>query len=149
MSREWNKKSIKISMVLCIIIYAAIAVFAVGIPFFTKTLLSRGGYSDLTGVVNVLLYLSLPPALIATAFLHKLLININRGEIFCRQNIVILRILAWACFAVGVIYLLFAHHITLCLIVSFAAFFFFMMLRVIKNVFCEALVLKQENDLTV
>ena len=82
--------------------------------------------------------------------LWRLLANIRRGEVFQTKNATILRVLSWCCFFVGAEYFVFGvrWYITLVLL-SFAALFFGLILRVIKNVFEKAILLQEENDYTV
>lgn len=145
----FGKKSILISKILCYIIYAAITLATVGIPFFVKLIFGSIGAEALIPKATAMLYFSLPPALTATVFLHRLLVNISAENIFTEENIRIIGILAVCCAFVGVLYLAFTFAFRTMILVSFAAFFFCVMLTVIRSVFCAAYLIKQENDLTV
>lgn len=81
--------------------------------------------------------------------LDRLITNISRGNIFVNGNIKLLRTISYCCFAIAVITLLFARLRLLAFIVTFAAAFIGLIIRVIKNCFTEAVRLREENDFTV
>ena len=75
--------------------------------------------------------------------------NISEGEVFIPENVSILRLLSWCCIAAGLVCLFSALYYMPFLIVSAAAAFVGLILRVVKNVFAEAVRLKDENDYTI
>lgn len=97
----------------------------------------------------VAMYLSLPPAFIALSRLMGLLTNIKSSRVFVRGNCDNLRALSYCCFAVCVIFAVFSFWRVSGLIVSFAAGFMGLILRVLKNVFEEAVALREENDAVI
>ena len=70
--------------------------------------------------------------------LNRLLVNIKKGAVFVQDNVRQLRSISWCCFWGGVLLLL-----------SGIMGFFGLLMRVIKNVFSEAIIIKEENDFTV
>lgn len=81
--------------------------------------------------------------------LDRLVANMRKKQVFIEENIGLLRILSYCCFIISIITLIFARLRVLAFIVTFAAAFFGLILRVIKNCFEEALRLREENDFTV
>lgn len=81
--------------------------------------------------------------------LGKLLKNIIAGDIFVEKNVKHMRYISWCCYAIAVITLFFVPFRMLILIVTFAAAFIGLILRVIKNCFTAAIAIREENDLTV
>ncbi len=81
--------------------------------------------------------------------LNKLVSNIKAEQVFTQDNIKLLRILSYCCFIIAVITLIFARLRILAFIFTFAAAFFGLILRVIKNCFAEAVRLREENDFTI
>lgn len=154
-----SKKSVLISKILCYVIF----VFLIASIFLIPTVVSlyssstdassavqsRIIDSDIQTDACVVLYVSVIPAFIADFYLLKLLRNIKKEEIFIRQNVRCLRILAWCCFAVGVIFTAGGFYFSTAFVIAFAAYFFFLIIHVIKNVFDAAVVLKEENDYTI
>ena len=75
--------------------------------------------------------------------------NISRGDVFVSGNIKLLRILSYCCFIISLITLIFARFRIIVFVITFAAAFFGLILRVIKNCFEEAVRLREENDFTI
>lgn len=148
----WNKdKSILLS-IFCVrlfaVVMAAVWVFA---PWLFGTLIAyRGGY--LSGTLPFFLsstYLASVPAVFALWHLHGLLFDISRQQVFTRRNVSRLRTLSWCCIAAGLICLLSAAYYLPFLLIAAAAAFVGLILRVVKNVFEQAVALKDENDFTI
>ncbi|MBP0977893.1 MAG: DUF2975 domain-containing protein [Oscillospiraceae bacterium] len=84
-------------------------------------------------------------------FLFMLLNNISKKKIFVPENVKNLRIISWCCFAVTALLAVWGI-LTFLEIIFLAAFitgFIGLILRVVKNVFEEAVCIKEENDFTV
>ena len=84
-------------------------------------------------------------------FLFMLLNNISKKKIFVPENVKNLRIISWCCFAVSALLAVWGI-LTFLEIIFLAAFitgFIGLILRVVKNVFEEAVCIKEENDFTV
>lgn len=144
----WNKqKSLLASVIMTVILFFIIIAAMFLLPSFLKV------YSEITGRVYggliVPLYGSMVLGLIAVVSLLALLMNIRKNEIFIRKNVTVLRILSWCCIFVGVDFLVFGRGYISMLLLSFAAFFFGLILRVIKNVFDKAILIREENDYTI
>lgn len=145
-----SKKSVLISKILCYVIF----VFLIASIFLIPTVVdeyarSKIISSDIQTSACVILYVSIIPAFIADFYLLKLLRNIEKEEIFIRRNVRCLRILAWCCFAVGMIFTAGGFYFSTAFVIAFAAYFFFLIIHVIKNVFDAAVALKEENDYTI
>ena len=89
------------------------------------------------------------PAAVLLLSLDRLLAGISLGEVFTAGNIALLRRCSWCCMIVAAICLLFTAALFYFLLVAAAAAFIGLILRVIKNVFQQALALKEENDYTI
>lgn len=87
--------------------------------------------------------------LTALLSLARLLHNLNRNRIFVAQNVTCLRLISWCCFGVALVFLVLAWFRSLGLLVAFAAAFFGLILRVLKNVFARAVALQDEADYTI
>lgn len=95
------------------------------------------------------LYLSVAAAFPLVIALNKLVSNIRKSDVFISENVKLLHIMSYCCFAVSAIWLVLAYFRVLALVVCFAAAFFGLILRVIKSVFEEAVSLREENDATI
>ncbi|MDD4583649.1 MAG: DUF2975 domain-containing protein [Eubacteriales bacterium] len=97
----------------------------------------------------VTIYVCCIPALIALFCLDRLLANIKKGEVFIQKNVKYLRLISWCCFAVSIILALSGFYYILFLMIAVAAAFFGLILRVVKNVIEQAMIIKNENELTI
>lgn len=146
-----RKKSVLLSKILCYVIFAFIFACLVFIPslvdYYSQNIQKLS--DNLRTAAIIILYASMPPAFIADCFLVSLIHNIEKENVFIRANVKNLRYLAWCCFAVGVLYTAAGFYFTTAFVIAFAAYFFFLILHVVKNVFDAAVALKEENDYTI
>ncbi len=89
------------------------------------------------------------PGLAAMIALNKLLKNIRKKEVFTEKNVKLLRLLSWCSFAVSGILFVSGFYYLMFLLIAFAAAFFGLILRVVKNVIEQAVMIKNENDFTI
>ncbi len=110
---------------------------------------SAGGRPVYTVRICAAFYCCAGPAAVLLLSLNRLLAGISLGEVFTAGNIALLRRCSWCCMIVAAICLLFTAALFYFLLVAAAAAFIGLILRVIKNVFQQALALKEENDYTI
>ena len=144
--------SITLSLVLVRIVFALIIVSCFVGPYIVK--MYDEGIIKLTGQsvfvpLIVTLYCSAGPAILLVIALDRLLSNIRHDKVFIPANVKILRLISYCCFAVSVIFIYFSFIRPFAWLVVIAAAFFGLILRVIKNVFEQAIILKEENDFTI
>ena len=75
--------------------------------------------------------------------------SIKRGEIFTADNVRRLRIVSWCCVGAALLCLVSALYYPSFLLVTAAAGFMCLIVRVVKNVFQQAISMKSELDLTI
>lgn len=149
---EWNKdQSVRLSK-LCVKIFTLIMiVIAVFAPRIFRALISiRVHY--LQGTLPYFListYTACVPASVALWGLDKLLGNIEKGEVFIAENVNIMRVLSWRCIVAAAICLISSSYYMPFLILAAAAGFVGLILRVVKNVFAQAVEIKEYNDFTI
>ena len=148
------KPSHKVSVTISMIITCALFFVFAGLAIFLPTLLEK--YITFFEKPQIyfpptltLFYVGLIPAFVADASLYLLLRNVNKEDIFENSNINYLRILSWCCFAECVVFLLLGMYYHTSLLISFAALFMGIILRVVKNVIEAAVEIKSENDYTI
>ena len=110
---------------------------------------SAGGRPVYTVRICAAFYCCAGPAAVLLLSLDRLLAGISLGEVFTAGNIALLRRCSWCCMIVAAICLLFTAALFYFLLVAAAAAFIGLILRVIKNVFQQALALNEENDYTI
>lgn len=134
---------IKTAMVLCVI-----ALFIM--PYAADRYDEISIYSDSVKVpLMVTFYICAAVGFVILFVLDKLVSNIRKKQVFTDENVKYLRILSYCCFIITIVTLIFARLRIMAFIVTFAAAFFGLILRVIKNCFAEAIRLREENDFTI
>lgn len=145
-----DKKSIKLSMI-CLYIFAWIVVLTM--LFISRVVASIVPVYILSPENQYYFYLTLElcmgVGLVILFFLRRLIKNIDNDETFDEENISILRIISWLCFLEAAILLVSTIYYYPWLFVAGLASFIGLIIRVIKNVFCQALLIKTENDFTI
>ena len=81
--------------------------------------------------------------------LYRLLQTIGKGEVFSRRNVTSLRIISWCCLLGAGICLVSIFYYLPWVIVALAASLMGLIVRVVKNIVAQAVILKEENDFTI
>ncbi|MCQ2419922.1 MAG: DUF2975 domain-containing protein [Clostridia bacterium] len=82
-------------------------------------------------------------------FLWKLLSNLRMGNVFTDRNVRFMRIVSWCCVGVGIMCLISTIWYLPFAFVAIAAAFIALIVRIVKNVFQQAISMKDELDLTI
>ncbi|MEG1782144.1 MAG: DUF2975 domain-containing protein [Oscillospiraceae bacterium] len=148
----WNSdRSLKLSKICIYIFFVSGVLLCIFAPYLLNLLVEMR--PDVLKGKLPLLYLSVYclslPAFLALYNLYRLLDNIDKQLVFTQGNVSILRSLSWLCILAGVISLVSSLYYLPFLIVGILAAFVGLILRVVKNVFCEAVQLKADNDFTI
>ena len=149
---NWTKnRSVKLSMV-CIWIFAAVLlaadVEAVSIARWYSGVRFAGA-STYAVMLAATIYLLSVPAWICLWNLRKLLQNIMAEKPFVEENVRYLRIVSWCCAAAAAVCLASGCYYLPFFIVAVAAAFMMLIVRIVKNVFRQAVDMKSELDLTI
>lgn len=147
----WNSnKSVVVSSVCTKIVIGLVICLDLTAPMVVK------GYISYTlknpGVIIPLLvtiYSCSVPGIVALICLDRLLANIKKKDVFIEKNVRHLRVISWCCFTVSAILFVSGFYYLLFLLIAVAAAFFGLILRVVKNVIEQAVVIKNENDFTI
>ena len=149
----WNStKSLTLSIVCTYILIVFLIMLSVLLPFLHNTDLFSGTYiykNDNFISIAPFLYASSIVELVILLTLRKLLLNIKKQDIFTKQNVKLLRIISWLCFAAGLILALGGFQSLTLLFVGVVAGFFGLIIRVVKNVIAAAVELKDDVDYTI
>ena len=97
----------------------------------------------------VCLYLTLIPAFTLVLCLHRVLRNVKTGAVFTADTVKMLRVISYCCFAAADVFAVLGIWRLLALLLCFAAVFVGLLLRVLKNVFQQAVLIREENDFTI
>ena len=152
----WTQdKSLNLSILLVRILFVLIIILALCVPIMVRwyDIVSP----DRTGIIegsvfwplSICLYLSAVCGEVCLYHLHKLLKNIKNAIVFKPENCKHLRYISWCCLLVAIPFGIFGFWRFLGFFVAFAAAFFGLVLRVLKNVFVRAVEIQEENDYTI
>ena len=145
-----EKRSIAITLVLIkiAIVLCAAALFLM--PYAAKMYEQISFQQDnVTVPLLITFYVCAAFGFVILFVLNKLIKNIGSEKVFIDENVKLLKILSYCCFAIAVVTLIFARFRILVFVITFAAAFIGLILRVIKNCFTEAIRLREENDFTI
>lgn len=152
-----KQKSLELSIWIVRIFAVLLLIVTFGVYPFLKWYMDVFNWDKTNETLIMLtigMYISIPFAWITLYCLHKLLTNIKKKVIFDNENVKMLNVISWSCFAVAfvglIIILIYLPKFALSFaIVTVAAFFVGLLVRVVKNVFENAIMIKEENDLTI
>lgn len=152
--RIWNEsRSIKLSRALVYAFTAALVLCDVFgwwlVQFICEMLVHRNHGLQGGTVLLACLYLCSVPGYILLHGMHKLLRNLQNGRVFLPVNVALLRRISWCCFAACLICLAATPVWYSLSIVAVAAGFVGLIVRIVKNVFEQAILMKDELDYTV
>ena len=147
----WNSNKSLVATSICTkVTIGIVIVIILTAPLLVKgyvSYASKDPYVIRPLVVTV--YACAVPGLAAMIALNKLLKNIRKKEVFTEKNVKLLRLLSWCSFAVSGILFVSGFYYLMFLLIAFAAAFFGLILRVVKNVIEQAVIIKNENDFTI
>ncbi len=150
MSKQWKPThSLFLSRILVMAVFCLLIALLFCIPLITEWYDSVSGQEPIALVLNICLYLSDAAGFAAAFSLHRLLGNIRKQEIFVDANVTCLRVISWCCFGLALVFFVLGFRRSLAWLITFAAAFFGLIMRVLKNVFQLAVEMRKENDYTI
>ena len=148
---NWNAdKSVRLSQA-CVIVFAALLLaLDTGCYWAVQWFTGLRQMSKQSAFLMMLtIYLCSIFAWILLVQLWRLLRNIQAGRIFDEDNVHLLRAVSWCCVGAGLICLVSTVYYFPFAAVGIAACFMALIVRIVKNVFQQAIAMKSELDLTV
>lgn len=145
-------KSVVLTSVLVKAVYVLVAACCVAAPFLVKrydSLVIASGQESVFLPLLITLYCAVPFAVVALVCLDMLLRNIRKEQPFITQNVTLLRIISYCCFGEILVFAYFAVLKPFAAVVMIACGFMGLILRVVKNVFKQAVSIREENDFTI
>ena len=134
---------IKVAIVLCT---AALFLMPYAAKMYEQISFQR---DNVTVPLLITFYVCAAFGFVILFVLNKLIKNIGSEKVFIDENVKLLKILSYCCFAIAIVTLIFARFRILVFVITFTAAFIGLILRVIKNCFTEAIRLREENDFTI
>lgn len=147
----WNRSKSILLSIFCTRLFMVLVVAAVCFaPYIAAWYFGGAAWAERYYLpFRVTIYLCAAPALVVLALLDRLLLNIRRQKVFVPQNVKLLRVISWACIAVGLAAFGGGFSYASFFIVAAVAAFCGLIVRVVKNVFDQAIEIKTENDFTI
>jgi hypothetical protein len=155
---NWDKdKSILLSQIGTVCFAVLLLALDVSCWWVTRWIVANRLYqgevgAPITREVTLMMVSILTGSVLAWIFLHRLwtlLLSIKRGAVFTEANVRRMRAMSWCCMGAAAICLASALYYLPFLLVGLAAGFTGLIVRVVKNVFQQAIAMKDELDLTV
>ena len=145
-------KSVFLTSILVKVVYVLVAVCCVTAPFLVgryDSLVVASGQESVYLPLLVTLYCAVPFGVVALVCLDKLLCNIRKEQSFIMQNVTLLRIISYCCFGEVFVFVYITILKPFAAVVMIACAFMGLILRVVKNVFEQAVRIREENDFTI
>lgn len=147
--KKKQNAALKVSICFTGVFALALAVLTVSGPWTMKWLCEITNNQLIEKFILGITYLAIPAGWGAIVILFRLLFNINRGIVFDTQNTKMLTVLSWLCLYVGFLSGFATRWYIPFVIVSVSAMFIGLIVRVVRNIISEAIIIKGENDLTI
>ncbi|HAQ63622.1 MAG TPA: hypothetical protein DCR23_04080 [Ruminococcaceae bacterium] len=144
-----ENKALKVSIGFTVIFAVALLFLTVSGPWTVKFLCEYFNHENITKFMTGIVYFAVPAGWGAIYILLKLLFNINKGIVFEESNVKLLTALSWLCLYVGFLSGFATRYYIPFAIVSVSALFIGLIVRVVRNIISQAIIIKDENDLTV
>lgn len=148
----WNdERSIALSKVSILLFLLLLIGAAVSAPWLTRWFIgfSLAGLQGKNAYFLATIYVGFIPAAFLLYSLLNLLRRIDLGQVFVPANVELLRRISWSCFLGAMIALVSAFYYNPWFFIAVSAAFMGLIVRVVKNVFEQAVKLKEEADYTV
>lgn len=155
----WDaKKSIILSQIFGRIIMLGTLIMCIGLDFIIKCFNGHELYNwigssntqiviDLT--MRILIYLAGTIIIIALLLLDSMLSNIKTEKIFIYENVKKLRYISWCAFILAAVIFGMGMYYKILILAGIIMIFIGTVLRVVKNVIEQAVLIKTENDFTI
>ena len=147
--KKRQNAALKLSLVFTAFFAFALAVLTFTGPWTIKWLCKITNNGDIEHFILGITYLAVPAGWGAIVILFRLLLNINKDVVFEETNVGMLSILSWLCLYVGFLSGFAMHKYIPFIIVSVSALFIGLIVRVVRNIISQAIIIKDENDLTI
>ncbi len=146
-----NKKSVLLSRI-CVVIFMITSIL--GLLFGNQLIDWFMSFSraDILGkkMYFILTCYSCAIFVIITLYqLNLLLKNMYQDIVFSNKNVLAIRICSWCCFIISSICIFSTFYYFPFFIVFIVMAFIGLILRIIKNIFEKAIIIKEENELTI
>lgn len=149
MMKKKQNAALKVSLFFTGVFAAALALLTFTGPWTINLLCEYTNNQPIEKFILGITYFAVPAGWGAIVILFRLLININREVVFDVRNTRMLTVLSWLCLYVGFLSGFAVRWYIPFVIVSVSALFIGLIVRVVRNIISQAIIIKDENDLTI
>ncbi len=144
-----KNRSLKLSIAFTTFFTILLSFLTFSAPWSVNIICKVFHHEHLTDFLLFMTYLAIPAGWGALIMLYKILFNVKNKKVFIDENVKVLTILSWLCFYVGIISMVGAFLFVAFVLVSLSALFIGLIVRVVRNIIEEAILLKEDSDLTI
>lgn len=144
-----KNRSLTLSIAFTTMFAIALTILTLFAPWIVEFLCVLFHRDHLIKFLTVVTYLAVPAGWGAIILLYKILINVERENVFDESNVKYLTTLSWLCIYVGVLSAFSSLKFIMFILVSISALFIGLIVRVVRNIIEEAISLKEDSDLTI
>lgn len=144
-----KNRSLTFSLAFTTIFAIALSILTFGGPWVVEFICEEFHREYLVKFLTVITYLAVPAGWGAIIILFRILINVDKGEIFTESNSKLLTTLSRLCLYVGILCGVATLKFFVFSLISISAFFIGLIVRVVRNIINQASLIKEENDMTV
>ena len=148
---NWNEnKSVRLSQA-CVVVFAALLLLldvfcCAAVTWFIHL---RGMQWQIGVLMMITIYLCSIFGWVLLWKLWRLLANIRAQVVFDAKNVALLRAVSWCCVGAGTVCLASSFYYLPFSAVAIAAGFMALIVRIVKNIFEQAILMKDDLDLTI
>lgn len=148
----WDSKKSLILSKICVLVFFIVLVYVlIAAPWLVRWIAYISYTVDQSSKTYFLLTIYTGGAVAAALLLnmYRLLHSLEKGFVFVEKNVRYLRLISWCCFTGCFISLLSSIYYVPWSLIALSAGFAGLIVRVVKNIVSQAIVLKEESDLTI
>lgn len=144
-----KSNSLTLTIVFTALFAGALAILTFSGPWIVHGLCVLFRREYLEQFLVLITYAAVPAGWGAIYCLFKLLFNIRKEIVFNAKNVTLLNVLSLLCIYVGLISAAGAIKFVVFILISAAALFVGLIVRVISGIIAKAIEIKEENDMTI
>lgn len=148
---KWSaSRSIKLSRLAVLAFSVLLLALDAFFLFFTYIIPAEAAFLlEKLPVIKACTLICSVPAYVILYNLNALLSNLQQGEVFIPENTAVMRAVSWCCFAVAGVCFICGFKVYSLFVITLAAGFMGLIVRIVKNAFQQANAMKDELDFTV
>ena len=144
-----KSNSLTLAIIFTALFAGVLAVLTFAGPWIVRGMCVLFHREYLEQFLVIVTYAAVPAGWGAIYCLFRLLFNIRKETVFDVKNVTLLNVLSLLCIYVGLISAAGAMKFVVFALISAAAFFVGLMVRVVSIIIAKAIEIKEENDMTI